>query len=131
MQFGCSGSYARRLVPAQVGVGWHRLAPGRLDDFEPERTLGGAEQQIALALLQLPGVETLSDRLGAAHPKPLPARELQIGADVRGKGEDLRRQLGRRALRVEAALAGLDLLGVGDPGLVLLGELELPGGLQV
>jgi hypothetical protein len=35
------------------------------------------------------------------------------------------RELGRRARRVEPALGGRDLLGIGGPGLVLVDEREL------
>ena len=61
------------------------------------------------------------------HAEPLPAGELEIGADVRRQRPHDPREVRRRAARVQSPLAGLDLLRVRRRGIVLLDRRDLSG----
>ena len=65
----------------------------------PRRSRAAAPRHVGSQPSRL---ELVGDGAGAPHAEPLPAGELQVGADVRGQGADLGGQLGRRGDRGRA-----------------------------
>ncbi len=110
-------------VAAQVGARVHRLPTGRLDLQQLERPGAAPEQQPAVSRREHPRGEVVliagpdtqhADRLPSPNPDPC--------ADVRMQRAHPALQLDRRPDRIEQAVLGSDLLGVGDPLLRLLVE---------
>ena len=112
------GRAGRRRPPSGAcPAGWTTL--------EPQHPLAAAEPQRAAVGGQLAGRQPPVLGRGRADAEPLAAVQLQVGADVRVERPHRPLQLDRRPGRVEAALGGGDLLGVGGQRVVLVGELEL------
>ena len=111
--------------------GGHRPASGRLYDLQLQARARGAEHQGVVALCDLALRWGAVDGPRAANPEALAGLQLEVGADEGIQRSHRPGELGRLPGRIQAALGGGDLLGVGGACLILLAEGELARGQQV
>src|SRR4051812_16749425 len=116
-------------VATQPSCGIHGAFAGRLHLDQLQSARRGPVEQLRVALLQrarLDVVDAGGERR-PAYPKSLAVPGLHVGADVRRERAHAALQLVGGPARVEEAVGGRDLLGVGDALVGLLAE----GGLRV
>src|SRR3954452_273742 len=111
-------------VPTQEIGRAHGVLSGWLDDVEAKRAVGRAEEESVLPRFQRALGRTIRHGTGFAHTEPIATVQLQIGPDVRRQCAHGSLQLDSPQRRPKMTLVGRDLLGIGRPVVVLLGELK-------
>ncbi len=130
-----SATEARRAPGArapEVIAGAHQRPPAAA----PRRSPGRRESTRGPAAPRFPRTRrggALAGGGAGADPEALAAPKRGVGADVRRQRPRAPRLVPGRPRRVDEALGALDLLGVGDAVLSLLGEgaIELAGRMEV